>query len=318
MSAPRYVFGPVSSGRLGRSLGVDPLGARICSFDCLYCEAGRTDALTALRRVYAPAETVLAELAAWKAEGHELPDVVTLGGLGEPTLSRECGRIIAGTKALFPRLPVAVLTNASMLSDPEVRADLAEADMVLPSMDSLVEAEFRRINRPHPAIPLAGIRRGLLDFRVGYRGLIFLEILLLAGVNDSDANLEALTAFRAELNPDRVDVVTMSRPGAYGEAKAVDAATLARFREALGGTPAPRRAAAGSSGDRTAEGVGQGIEASLARRPQTAAGLASALGVPLPRVAETLAMMERDGRLRRHVMGGDTFFLPVSSRGDGR
>jgi len=310
MFTSRHVFGPVMSGRLGRSLGVDPLGARICDLDCVYCEVGATQALTTSRKRYAPAETVLAELAAWKEEGHPNPDVVTLGGLGEPTLSRECGRIIAGARKILPGVPVAVLTNATLLWDPEARADIQEADMVLPSMDTLVEEEFRRLNRPHADLDLETIKAGLLTFRAEYRGLIFLEILLLAGVNDTDANLERLRAYCGELRPDRIDVTTMSRPGAEADARPVDTATLARFRAALGAesraTKAGSIAPTGSAGD-----IAWRVAESIERRPQTVAGLADALGASPTEIEEALEALIAAYRVRRHQMGGEIFFLPT-------
>lgn len=310
MGVPRHhVFGPVFSGRLGRSLGLDPIGGRICSYDCLYCEAGTTLSRTTKRHAYVPAEAILTELAAWKAEGHDAPDVITFSGMGEPTLSTECAAIIEGAKALFPAVPVAVLTNASLLADPSVRADIRGADMVLPSMDSLVEEEFRRINRPHGTLRLADVRRGLLDFRAEYTGLLFLEVLLVAGINDSDANLAALTAFCRDLAPDRVDVVTISRPAAYAGTAPVSEETLARFRAALGGEPVARPVSSpgGEAGD---AGLAERIESSTERRPQTIAGLAAALGVAPALVAETVGALEGEGRLRRHPMGTEVFFLP--------
>ncbi len=307
----RYVFGPVGSGRLGLSLGLDLLGARICTFDCLYCEAGATEALTTARKPYVSARRILDELAAWKAAGHADPDAVTLGGLGEPCLNTDCGEIIAGAKKLFPHVPVAVLTNSSLLPDPEVREALAGADIVLPSMDTLVAAEYRLVNRPHPDIDLASIRQGLLDFRAGYCGRIFLEILLVAGDNDSEENLALLREFCAELSPDRVDVVTMSRPGAHPGATAVPQATLARFKDALGArTAAPAVSGYGPTAlaARQTEDLAARIAASVARRPQTAAGLAGALGVPLDRIEQALGELTRAGIVRREASGNDIFY----------
>jgi len=307
----RYVFGPVRSGRLGWSLGLDGLGARICSFDCLYCEAGPTDALTVVRKPYVPADRLLAELTAWKAAGHDVPDAVTLGGLGEPCLNTACGAILRGAKALFPAVPTAVLTNSSLLPDPEVRKALAAADIILPSMDTLVEAEFLRLNRPHPDLRLAAIRRGLLDFRAGYAGRLFLEILLVAGVNDTEENLALLRDFCRELAPDRVDVTTMSRPGAYPGAEAVSPAVLARFRAALGGAPG---ADVGSGHGPTAliarepADITAAVLASVQRRPQTATDLAGGLGVPLARMETVLAALVAAGVLASETMGDDTFY----------
>ena len=311
----QYVFGPVRSGRLGASLGLDLLGARICTFDCLYCEAGVTEALTTVRKPYVSARRILDELAAWKAAGHAMPDVVTLGGLGEPCLNSELGDIIAATKELFPDIPVAVLTNSSLLPDPDVRGALSAADMVLPSMDTLVAAEYQLLNRPHAAIGLDAIRQGLLDFRASYGGSIFLEVLLLAGINDSAANLDLLQGFCRELRPERVDVVTMSRPGAHRGAAAVSRETLARFRDALGGREQPADAADGGDGhgpaalvSRQTQELAARIAASVARRPQTEAGLAAGLGVPVEPVRQALATLVRAKAIRQERSGDDFFY----------
>ncbi len=145
----RYVFGPVASGRLGLSLGLDGLGGRICSFDCLYCEAGPTEALTRTRKPYAPACRLLDELATGSPGAH-LPDVVTLGGMGEPTLNTECGAILAGAKELFPGLSTAVLTNSSLLSDPTFGRTSPWPILFCRPWTAWSKLNFFRLNRPHP------------------------------------------------------------------------------------------------------------------------------------------------------------------------
>jgi wyosine [tRNA(Phe)-imidazoG37] synthetase (radical SAM superfamily) len=288
----RYVFGPVLSGRLGRSLGLDLLGARICSMNCVYCESGPLERMTLSRAPYVPAAALLAELRAWEAgrvkRGEPLPDVVTLGGMGEPTLNSEMPQIIEGVRSTLPGVPVAVLTNASLMTDPSVRAELARADMVLPSLDSLVPEEFARVNRGHPGLDPASIAGGVLAFRRESAAKLYLEVLLSAGVNDSARNLELLTEYCGQLKPDRVDVVTLSRPGTEAWARPVDAATLARWREALGacavscigegpGLAGSAEKGQEQPGDMSLAEARSRIQASLARRPQTAAQLSSAL-----------------------------------------
>jgi len=294
--ALRYVFGPVLSGRLGRSLGLDLLGLRVCSMNCVYCESGRLERLTLERKAYVPAETLLDELRSWEAaraeRGEPLPDVVTLGGLGEPTLNSDLPAIIDGVRCILPGVPVAVLTNASLMIDPQVRAELAKADMILPSLDSLVPEEFARVNRGHPGLDPAAIAEGVLAFRRESGALLFLEVLLVAGVNDSARNLELLTQYCVRLRPDRVDVTTLSRPGTEAWARPVDAKTLSRWRETLGPTavscdrePADERARVAGRAEKGQEHSGgmslpevrARIQASLVRRPQTALQLASAL-----------------------------------------
>lgn len=288
----RYVFGPVLSGRLGRSLGLDLLGARICSMNCVYCESGPLERLTLSRAPYVPAAALLAELRAWEAgrikRGEPLPDVVTLGGMGEPTLNSELPTIISGVRSILPGVPVAVLTNASLMADPSVRAELAQADMVLPSLDSLVPEEFARVNRGHPGLDPASIAGGVLAFRRESAAKLYLEVLLSAGVNDSARNLELLLEYCGQLKPDRVDVVTLSRPGTEAWARPVDAAILARWREALGacavsctgkgpGLAGSAEKGQEQAGDMSLAEARSRIQASLARRPQTAAQLSSAL-----------------------------------------
>ena len=293
--AYRHVFGPVLSGRLGRSLGLDLLGARVCSMNCVYCESGPLARLTLARAPYVPAAALLDELAAWEAvraaRGEPLPDVVTLGGMGEPTLNSDMPAIIAGARRILPGVPVAVLTNASLMTDPAVRAELALADLVLPSLDALVPEEFARVNRGHPGLDPKAIAEGVLAFRQGCNTRLCLEVLLVAGVNDSARNLDLLADYCNRLQPDRVDVVTLSRPGTEAWARPVDADTLARWRARLGvfasRADGERARVAGRAEKRQEQrgSLSQGevrarILASLARRPQTAAQLASALLAP--------------------------------------
>lgn len=310
-----HVFGPVRSGRLGLSLGLDLLGGRICSFDCLYCEVGRTEARTMARKPYVRAETILDELAAFCRGKHSEFEVVTLGGLGEPTLNSEMGGILSGIRRLLPGVPTAVLTNSAHLADPEVRAELRLADLVLPSLDSLVPDEFSRLNQPHPGASLAEIREGLLAFRREFPGKLYLETLLCAGINDSDANLHALTAFCRELAPDRVDVVTVSRPGAWPEAAPASKEALDRFRRVLNVQPDPARitghgpsALIVATESRPEADLDARILASLARRPQTAAQLAEALGLDPKEAADALKRLANAKKILSREELDDVFY----------
>ncbi len=308
------VFGPVASGRLGRSLGLDLLSRNICTLDCLYCEVGRTERLTLERKEWVPAQTVLQELAYWREAHAGLPDYVTLGGSGEPCLNTGAPEIIAGARRLLPGVPVAVLTNATLFTDPAVRKEMAGTDVVLPSMDSLLEDEFKQLNRPHPDISLHNIAAGLLQFREEFSGRIFLETLLTAGVNDSEENLERMRDYVRRLRPERVDVVTMSRPGAYETARPVSEAALRRWREALGqkGGNASQRmpAQAGNcSGDLAHE-----VLQSLRRRPQTAEQLALALSAEPAHVKKILERLQEDGHIQAHGEDDSDFFRATHTR----
>ncbi|MEW5772267.1 MAG: radical SAM protein [Thermodesulfobacteriota bacterium] len=311
------MFGPVRSGRLGLSLGLDLLGDAICSFDCVYCEVGPTRVLTVERAAYVPARDILDELSRWRETagcGPEgLPDAVTLGGQGEPCLNSEIGEVIAGVRRIMPGAPVAVLTNSAHLADPAVRRDLAGADIVLPSLDTLVPREMARLNRAHAGLSPAVLAEGLLAFRAEFTGRIFLEVLLAEGYNDSAENLAALREFIPRLRPDRVDVVTLSRPGTLPGVRPVPAAALDAWRAALGASagPAPTRREhqqAQAGGQEACADAADLVLASALRRPQTAEQLASALRLPLPRVQEALEALARQGKLEETRLEGGTYF----------
>ncbi|AMK10429.1 MAG: radical SAM protein [Pseudodesulfovibrio sp.] len=307
--AYKYVFGPVMSGRLGRSLGLDLLGDRICSMDCVYCEVGATRDRTCERRVYVPAADILKELALWKEEGLEPPDMITLGGLGEPCLNLDMETIILGSRRLFPDTPVAVLTNASLMTDPQVRRELCAADVVLPSLDSLVGDEFAAVNRPDRTITPQAVAEGLLEFKKEFKGQIFLEILLAEGINDSDENLGLLQDFCKRLAPDRVDVVTLTRPGTVKGVRPVDGAVLSRWRLALGGGETRNRERSGTGGkEMSLERMTAAVTASLNRRPQTAEQLAQALGADPERVRQAVEALEKMGDVTRRDDRGQTFY----------
>jgi wyosine [tRNA(Phe)-imidazoG37] synthetase (radical SAM superfamily) len=291
-----YIFGPVLSSRLGSSLGVDLLGGNICSFDCLYCESGKTQIKTVQRAAYVSQTKILEELKAWFAQTSQKPDYITLGGPGEPCLNSQLGRIITSIKLSRPDIPLAVLTNSSLLSNPQVCEELGQADVVLPSLDSMVEDEFIKINRPHPDIRLEDIVRGLLSFRAGFAGKIFLEVLLLPGINDSEENFRRLKEFQNQLKPDRVDISVMSRPGAYVQMSVVDKLCLERWRREFK-TITSQRSQPEHGAKIDESRLRDMIAASVKRRPQTPEQLSAALGADLEDIVSMLRLMEQSGEV---------------------
>lgn len=309
----KTLYGPVRSGRLGLSLGVDLLGKRICSMDCLYCEVGPTRAHTLQRRPYMPAQVILDELHAWKKQHLPRPEHITLGGLGEPCLNSDLPEIIAGCRELFPDIPVAVLTNSTLFHDPIVRRELGRVQVVLPSLDSLIESEFLAVTRPCREVSLAMITSGLLQFRQEYSGRICLEILLLRGLNDSPENLTMQREYIDRLRPDRVDVVTMTRPGSSPQAKAVNEKTLAAWRCEL--VRLGKESAQGKSDAPLAETQTPDRETasdlllnSLRRRPQTPGQLSAALGLPVDMTDEILRTLLQKELITPADDFGDDFY----------
>lgn len=310
------VFGPVVSSRLGRSLGLDLLGAPICSFDCLYCESGRTVAHTLVRKPYVRSEVILEELGQWLKAPSGPVDHITLGGMGEPCLNSEMEAVINGVRKLAPDVPVAVLTNSSLLPDPLIRNELTRCQAVLPSLDTLIPREFYRLNRPCASLSLDDIAQSLLTFRSEFSGAIFLEILLVRGINDSQANLAALTAFCRELVPDRVDVVTMTRPGAHIRVGSVDAGVLQSWRKALGGRTAssPGSERTGHEFERTLTDLESSIISSLKRRPQSRFQLGQALQADPKQMEAALSRLVEQGRIETQKAFDQLFYALKAGR----
>ncbi len=227
-----HVFGPVPSRRLGRSLGVDLVPYKTCTYDCIYCQLGATTCKTLERREWAPLDDVLEDL---RAALDTRPDFITLSGSGEPTLFSKLGDLIGGIKDLTD-VPVAVLTNGSLLSVPEVRAGLLEADLVVPSLDAGNERLFRIVNRPHEDIAFDRMVEGLTAFRQEYGGRYWLEVLLLGGITAVPAEVEQIADIAAKIGPDRVHLNTATRPPAEKSALAVQKAELQRLAAAFDGT----------------------------------------------------------------------------------
>ena len=229
---PRYVFGPVPSRRLGRSLGVDVVSMKTCVFNCLYCQLGRTTYQTITRAEYVPVVEVMAELEAFLEHGGQA-DHITFSGSGEPTLHSRLGEMIAHTKHLT-EIPLAVLTCGALLHEPEVRRDLLAADVVLPSLDAALPKTFQEINRPHGRLHLAQMIEGLKQFRREYRGQIWLEIMFVKGINDGAEEVRLLRQAVLEIAPDKVHLNTVVRPPAESAAQPLAPAELQAIAGLLG------------------------------------------------------------------------------------
>ena len=208
-----YIFGPVQSRRLGVSLGIDMVQSTICSLDCVYCECGKTEILTLERKAYADADAIIGELTDYLRTGPAL-NYITFGGRGEPTLDTGLGRILRFLKKEYPQYACALLTNGTMFYMPEVRADVQPFDLVLPNLDAVSEAAFRKINRPHADLTTGRIVEGLKTFRAGYHGLIWLEVFIVHGINDTPEELGLIREAALSIKPDRVQINTLDRPGA--------------------------------------------------------------------------------------------------------
>jgi wyosine [tRNA(Phe)-imidazoG37] synthetase (radical SAM superfamily) len=228
----RYLFGPVHSRRLGFSLGIDVVPAKTCTFNCIFCQLGHTTHQTIERKEYVPAAEVMAELKKYLAKGDHA-EYLTFSGSGEPTLHSKLGEMIAQTKQMT-KIPVAVLTCGALLYDSQVRRELALADVVLPSLSAALPATFQAINRPHGMLHLDAIINGLKTFRKEYRGQIWLEAMLVKGLNDSAQEMARLREVIAEIKPDKVHLNTVVRPPAETDIEPLAEAELRELQAQLG------------------------------------------------------------------------------------
>jgi len=203
-----FVFGPVPSRRLGLSLGVDLVPFKTCSYDCIYCQLGRTTTKTIKRDEYVSISEIIESL---KVKLSTKPDYITLSGSGEPTLYSKIGGLIEKIKGLT-KIPVAVLTNGSLLWIRDVREQLKDADLILPSLDAGDETHFSYVNRPHPEISFSTMVDGLISFRDEFKGKIWLEVFLIDGVTGTESAIRKIAGIAKEINPDKIQLNTVTRP----------------------------------------------------------------------------------------------------------
>jgi wyosine [tRNA(Phe)-imidazoG37] synthetase (radical SAM superfamily) len=228
----KYLYGPVTSRRLGLSLGVDIVPFKVCTLDCVYCQLGETTEMTTERKEYVPLKEVLAELR--ETVSHDLQaDFITIGGSGEPTLNSRLGELIDGIKKIAD-IPVAILTNGTLLYRQDVRADCAKADVVLPSLDAGDKRAFEEINRPHEDIVIENLISGLYLFRKEFAGQIWLEVFFIEGLNTDAEQIVQIKEAIERIQPDKVQLNTAVRPTTSADIRRVDAGKLEAIAEELG------------------------------------------------------------------------------------
>ncbi|MCK4872133.1 MAG: radical SAM protein [Phycisphaerales bacterium] len=229
-----YVFGPVPSRRLGRSLGVDTVPLKTCNWNCVYCQIGRSRPVVNARREYLPKEDILAEVK-HALSLHQPGDIdwVTFVASGETTLHNGIGWLIRQVKEMTD-IPVAVITNGSLLSQQEVREELMACDAVLPTLDAGSSEVFRRLNRPHPALTFERQVEGLIAFRREFTGSLWIEVMLVQGVNDTEDALKDLRTVLDRIGPDEVHLVSPTRSPVETSVRPTDEAGLMRATAILG------------------------------------------------------------------------------------
>ena len=312
MDTRSLVYGPVPSRRLGRSLGVDLVPFKTCTYDCVYCQLGQTTDKTIERARWVEPCQVLDQV---RARLDSRPDVVALAGSGEPTLNAVLGEVVSGIKAMTD-VTVVVITNGSLLGRPDVQRELLEADIVLPSLDAVDEKMYRSVNRPHESLTFEELVDGMAEFRTVYDGRIWLEIMLLDGITGTRPAVEKLAALAARISPDEIQLNTVARPPAEQAARPVPPDLLAEFAQAfvpqadvIAGAPEPHAEQEATAAD---------VLTLISRRPCTVADVATGLGIHQNTALKALAALLERGIALRRDHGGGVFYAAANDLGPER
>ncbi len=307
MKKSRHLYGPVPSRRLGRSLGIDLVPHKICTYDCIYCQIGKTTQRTLLRKEYIPKEEVLKEIRTFLKEEAPLIDHLSLSGSGEPTLHSKIGFIIEEIKT-FTSIPLAVITNGSLFYEEEVRKDLLQADVVLPSLDAVSPEVFEKINRPPQGFSIKKVIDGLIEFRKVFKGKIWLEILFCKGVNDRPDELQKMKEVLGQMQPDLIHLNTVVRPPSEINAIPLNPKEMEEIRTFLG-----EKASIISEFDRhpsstSQKDVGEEILKILRRRPLSITDLSKGMGIPQNELERYISPLVQDGKIHARPFGDSIYY----------
>ena len=311
----KYVFGPVLSRRLGRSLGIDPIPSKTCNWNCVYCQLGRTTPLQSERAEYAPTQEILEEVErALSVLSADDVDWVTFVGSGEPLLHANIGELIRGVQKLT-NIPVAVITNGSLLSRPKVREEVLVAEAVLPTLDAGTADLYHKINRPHPGISFQQHVDGLKAFRRQYPGRLLLEVMLVKDLNDSQVALQHLRDLVAEIRPDEVHISLPERPPAELWVQPADMDGIMRASGILGDVSKVLHPGEGILALDDPTDALETILGVIGRHPLSEAQLLRALaGLIQDEKAKVLKALENCGRAKPIQRHGSVFWVSSSAR----
>lgn len=295
----KHLFGPVPSRRLGMSLGIDLVPKKVCSLNCVYCEVGETTKLTVDRMEYVKYDKIISELKEFMSNSPKI-DYITFSGSGEPTLNSQIGKVLTYVKQNYPGVKTAVLTSGVLLINKQLRAEILEADVILPSLDAASQKVFEMINRPNPSLRIDRCIQGLIDLRKEYKGSIWLEIFLLKGYNDSPEELKLLKEALLKIKPDRIQLNTLDRPGTVSGLKAL---TNGELQAIADNWNIPHVEIIVSAKERTSvESFSTDIEATIlstiARRPSTLTDLHQILGIHVNEINKYLGPLEANNKIK--------------------
>ncbi len=307
----RFLFGPVRSRRLGRSLGIDLVPLKVCTYDCPYCQVGKTTDKTLQRREYVPVDGVLGEFDDWLIHDGQA-DCVTLAGGGEPTLHSRFGEVIEaiGARCSLRRI---LLSNGSLFSYPEVRAAAARAEVVKATLSAWDQASYEAVHHPHAALKFDVFAEGLKTFRREFSGEYWLEIFVVPGLNDQIEQMRRIADLAERIAPDRIHLNTAVRPAQDGTVKPVSGVfmeELARLfhpaGEVIGAAVAP---APSTSPSMTGDELTGRILGLIRRHPVTVTDLCATLGLKENEVEKAVTWLMERGVIRIEKSGSGDFYV---------
>jgi wyosine [tRNA(Phe)-imidazoG37] synthetase (radical SAM superfamily) len=306
-----HIYGPVPSRRLGFSLGIDIIPYKTCSLDCIYCQLGSTKLKTTRPAKFYSAETILSQIRRAVESAGEI-DYITFSGSGEPTLNASLGNLIKKIKKITS-IPLAVLTNGTLLTRKRVREALLHADLVIPSLDAATQEVFGRINRPHPSLKIYRIIEGIKKFRQEFKGLIWLEILLVKGINDSPPHIQKLKEAITEIQPDRIQLNTVVRPPAEDSARPLSPRELEKIKKIFG-----KKAEIIAEFDKiqhapSSLNLTDAILSMVQRRPVTLLDMAASLGKQKNELIKYLDFLLKEDKIKLVTHKGRKYYEPSSS-----
>jgi len=292
------------------SLGVDLVPKKVCSLNCVYCEVGKTTKLTLERKEYVKLDTIKEELTHYFKNNPD-PDYITFSGSGEPTLNIYIGEVLQFIKHNKPHIPIAVLTNGTLLNDKKVRAAIKDANVVLPSLDAATKDVFKKINHPHGNLKFEEYIQGLIEFRKEFKGRIWLEIFILPNYNDGVKELEELKKTILKINPDSVQLNTLDRPGTVPNLRGAtrqELEAIVKFWnlehiEIIAASPARKNIQSYRDDAETT------ILETIARRPCTLDDLSQILGMHINEINKYLDVLEADGKIETVHQDRGVFYL---------
>jgi len=303
----QHIFGPVPSRRLGMSLGVDIMPHKTCSLDCVYCECGKTTNLTLKRDEYISIDKVKEELELFL---HNKPDIdfITFSGSGEPTLHAAIDKVVDFIKSEFPQYKVALLTNSTLFHVPQIRESVKKIDVVIASLDAVSEDIFLKINRPHEDLVLSNIIDGIITFRKNFTNQLWIEIFIVPHLNDSKIELEKMKNVLSLINPDRIQLNSLDRPGTESWVKPVNPDIFSDISNYLMNAEIVDINRSDKNSGGISEFLNERLLSTIKRRPCTSEDISRIFSISLKEANNILGKLVNNGKIEKIIMQRGVFY----------